>query len=211
MINALQNIFMFCLACNDTPFFWFHVGLKMVQDKLDHFQKTGFKHVDHKDCLFFCMGFAANRQYTLINTASTRSPLNGVCLVTHTVQREGRGVNPNCIFFTWNTKRPKRLQGSSFLSSTKENLSFIMCKKLGKDLWQFMTTFKVYKDLYGKPFKHDSVARVLFPKQVLQIFGSCCNCCFWGIWLNIYRLPNFNTLFQFLLTKLFKSELFSCL
>ena len=99
MINALLNVFMLCLACNDTPFFWFHVGIKTVQDKLDHFQKTGFKYVDHEDCLFFCMGFAANRQYTLINTASTRLPPaspKGVCLVTHnTVQRERRRVNPN--------------------------------------------------------------------------------------------------------------------
>ena len=35
-----------------------------------------------------------------------------------------------------------------------------MCK--GKILWQF-ETIKVYKDLYGKPFKHDWVARVVFP------------------------------------------------
>ena len=53
MINAPLNVFMFCLACNDTPFFWFHVGLKRVQDKLNHHQKTGFKYVDHKDRLFF--------------------------------------------------------------------------------------------------------------------------------------------------------------
>ena len=70
MINAPVNVFMLCLACNDTPFLRVHVGLKRVQDKLDHHQKRGFKKIDHEDCLFvFCLGFAANRQYTLINTA----------------------------------------------------------------------------------------------------------------------------------------------
>ena len=157
MINALLNIFMFCLACNDTLFLWFHVGLKTVQDKRDHYFSENWFQVCWSWGLFvFCMGFAAKRQYILINTASTRlppPPRKGVCLVTHnTVQREGRGVNPNCIFFMWNTKCPKCLQGSNFLSSTKENLSFTMCK--GKILRQF-ETFKVYKDLYGKSFKHD--------------------------------------------------------
>ena len=59
MINALLNVFMVCLACNDTPFFWFHVGLKRVQDKLNHHEKTGFKYVDHKDSLFFLHGMCS--------------------------------------------------------------------------------------------------------------------------------------------------------
>ena len=53
MINALVNVFMLCLACNETPFSRVHVGLKRVQDKLDHHQKRGFKKIDHEDCLFF--------------------------------------------------------------------------------------------------------------------------------------------------------------
>ena len=43
------------------------------------------------------------------------------------------------------------------------------------------------------------------------IFGGLCNCYFRDILLNIYSLPNFNMLFLLVLTKCFKSELFSCL
>ena len=45
-----------------------------------------------------------------------------------------------------------------------------------------------YKDLYGKPLKRNKVARVVFS-----------------------RLPYFNMLFKFVLTKFFKNELFSSL
>ena len=37
-------------------FFLLHVGLKQVQDKLNHHQKIGFKYVDHKDCS--CLSFS---------------------------------------------------------------------------------------------------------------------------------------------------------
>ena len=65
--------------------------------------------------------------------------------------------------------------------------------------------------LYGKPLKHDWVTRVVSPIQILLIFGHRCNRYFWDIWLEIDRLPNFNMLFQFMLTTFFKSELLSCL
>ena len=44
---------------------------------------------------------------------------------------------------------------------------------------------------------------------ILLNFGGRCNRYFWDIRLKIYRLPNFNMLFQLVLTKCFKSELFS--
>ena len=71
--------------------------------------------------------------------------------------------------------------------------------------------FSIYKDLYGKPCKHDCVAKVVFLIQMLLTFGGRCNRYFWDIRLKILRLPNFNMLFQLVLTKFFKSELFSCL
>ena len=71
--------------------------------------------------------------------------------------------------------------------------------------------FEIYKDLQGKPFKHDWVAKVVFLLQIRLIFGGRCNRYFWDIRLKIDRLPNFNMLFQLVLTKFFKSELFSCL
>ena len=43
------------------------------------------------------------------------------------------------------------------------------------------------------------------------VFGSLYNRFFRDIWLKIYRLPGFNILFQFVLTKFSKSQLFSCL
>ena len=61
-----------------------------------------------------------------------------------------------------------------------------------------------YKDLYGKPCKRDWMVKVVFLIQMLPSFGGRY---FWDIWLRILRLPNFNILFQLLLT----SELFSCL
>ena len=57
----------------------------------------------------------------------------------------------------------------------------------------------------------DWVAKVIFLIQIRLIFSGRCNRCFGDIWLNIYRLPEFNILFQLVLTKFFKSELFSCL
>ena len=64
----------------------------------------------------------------------------------------------------------------------------------GKTQRQFKN-FKIYRDLYGKPLKHDWVASV-FPKSccyLLLSFGGCCNRFFWDIRLTFYRLSNFNT------------------
>ena len=44
---------------------------------------------------------------------------------------------------------------------------------------------------------------------MLLTFGGRCNRYFWDIRLKILRLPKFNMLFQLVLTKVFKSELFS--
>ena len=65
--------------------------------------------------------------------------------------------------------------------------------------------FKIYKDLYGKPFKHEWVTKVVFLIPILLIFGDRCNHPFGDIWLKIYRLPNFKMFFQLVLTKFFKS------
>ena len=54
-------------------------------------------------------------------------------------------------------------------------------------------------------------AKVVFLIQILLTFGVRCNRYFWEIRLKILRSPNFNMLFQLVLTKCFKSELFSCL
>ena len=70
--------------------------------------------------------------------------------------------------------------------------------------------FRIYKDLYGKPCKRDWVAKVVFLIQMLLTFGGRCNRYFWDIRLKILRLPNFNMLFQLVLTKFFKRELFLC-
>ena len=76
----------------------------------------------------------------------------------------------------------------------------------GNILWQFKH-FQIYEGLYGS----DWVARVGFPIQIFLIFRGRYDLYSWDIRLKIYRLPNCNMLFQFLLTKCFKSELFSCL
>ena len=69
----------------------------------------------------------------------------------------------------------------------------------------------MYKDLYGKPCKRNWVAKVVFLIQMLLTFGGCCSRYFWEAGLKTLRSPNFNMLFQLVLTKFFKSELFSCL
>ena len=65
--------------------------------------------------------------------------------------------------------------------------------------------------MFGKQCKCDWVAKVVCLIQILLTFGGCCNSFFWDIWLKILTLPNFDMLFQLVLTKFFKSELFSCL
>ena len=72
--------------------------------------------------------------------------------------------------------------------------------------------FRIYTNLYGKPCKRDWVAKVVFLIQILLTFEGRCNRYFGDIGLKIsLMLPNFNMLFQLVLTTFFKSELFSCL
>ena len=66
-------------------------------------------------------------------------------------------------------------------------------------------------DLYGKPCKRDWVAKVVLLIQMFLTFGGRYNRYFWDTRLKILRLLNFNMLFQLVLTKFFKSELFACL
>ena len=58
-------------------------------------------------------------------------------------------------------------------------------------------------DLYGKPCKRDWTAKAVYLKHMLPTFGGRCNRYFSDIRLKM--------LFQPVLTKFFKSELFSCL
>ena len=58
--------------------------------------------------------------------------------------------------------------------------------------------------------QRDWMARVVFLIQILLIFGCRCNRYFSHIWLKTYRLQNFHMFFQLVLSKFFKSELFSC-
>ena len=51
---------------------------------------------------------------------------------------------------------------------------------------------------------------IVFLIQMLLTFGGRCNRCFWDIRLKRLTLPNFNMLFQLVLKKFLKSELFSC-
>ena len=55
------------------------------------------------------------------------------------------------------------------------------------------------------------MAKAVFLIQMLQTFGGLCNRYFRAIRLKILRLAIFNLLFQLVLSKFFKSELFSCL
>ena len=66
-------------------------------------------------------------------------------------------------------------------------------------------------DLHGKPCKRDWMAKAVYLIQMLPTFGGRCNRYYWCIRLKILRLPNFNMLFQLVLTKFFMSELFLCL
>ena len=86
---------------------------------------------------------------------------------------------------------------------------FKACDAKGSISWQFWK-FRNYKDLYGKPCKRDWMAEVVFLIQMPLTFGGRCNRYFWDIRLKMLRFPNFNMLFQLVLTKFFKSELFSC-
>ena len=52
-----------------------------------------------------------------------------------------------------------------------------VCQTLLGRCWQswHFKNYRIYKELYGKPLKCDSVARVVFLIQVLLIFGGRCN------------------------------------
>ena len=82
-----------------------------------------------------------------------------------------------------------------------------------KQIFQF-ENFEIYKDLYGHPLKPDRVTEVVFLMHTSFQFSTTVAISTFEIfhkWLKIYRLPNFNMLFQLLLTKFFKSKLSSCL
>ena len=49
----------------------------------------------------------------------------------------------------------------------------------------------IYKDLYGKPYKLDWVAKVVFLIQMPLTFGGRCNHYLWDIRLKIHRSPKF--------------------
>ena len=54
--------------------------------------------------------------------------------------------------------------------------------------------------------------KLFFSYKIMHLTsGGRCNHFFWDIRLKILRLPYFNMLFQHMLTKFFKNELFSCL
>ena len=65
----------------------------------------------------------------------------------------------------------------------------------GNISWHFWK-FRNYKDLYGKPYKRDWMAKVVYLIQMLPTFSGRCNRYFWDIRLKLLRLPNFNMLFQ---------------
>ena len=90
----------------------------------------------------------------------------------------------------------------------KGDLSPVMLKKIFHNSFEH---FEIYQDLYGKPCKRDWVARVVFLIQMLLTFGGRCNRYSCDIRLKNLRFPNFNILFQLVLTKFFKIELFLCL
>ena len=71
--------------------------------------------------------------------------------------------------------------------------------------------FEITRICMENSCKRDWMTKVVFLIQMLLTFGGRCNRYFWDIRLKILRFPNFNMLFQLVLTKFFKSELFSCL
>ena len=89
-------------------------------------------------------------------------------------------------------------------------------KKLIEDNeWNYFTTVlkisKLQEFVWKTMQRRDWMAKVVYLIQMLPTFGGRCNRYFWDIRLEILSLPNFNMLFQLVLTRVFKSELFSCL
>ena len=62
--------------------------------------------------------------------------------------------------------------------------------------WKFWN----YKDLYGKPCKRDSMAEVVF--SCFQLSAAVAIAAFEIYGLKFFKLPNFDMLFQLVLTKL---------
>ena len=62
-------------------------------------------------------------------------------------------------------------------------------------------------DSYGTPLKRDWVTRVAFPIQTLLILAAVAIVTL-RFTAEIYRLPNFNMLFHFVLTNFLKKKLF---
>ena len=65
--------------------------------------------------------------------------------------------------------------------------------------------------MHGKPCQRDWEAKVVFLIQIPLTFGGRYNRYFWDTKLKLHKLLDFNVLFQLLLTKFVKSELFSWL
>ena len=98
---------------------------------------------------------------------------------------------------------------SAWYKFVKGVLSPVMLKQI----FQF-ENFEIYKDLYGKPLKPDRVTKVVFLMHTSFQFSTAVAISTFEILhkrLKIFRLPNFNILFQLVLTKFFKSKLSSCL
>ena len=91
----------------------------------------------------------------------------------------------------------------------KGDLSSVMLKEIFQDSFE---NFNIYWRICVE--NHAVVAgwqKVVFVIQILRTFGGHCSRYFWDALLKILRLCNFNMLFQLVLTKFYKSELFSCL
>ena len=100
------------------------------------------------------------------------------------------------------------LRAQSACYELKGDLSLLMLKemfhkslKISKFTRSCMETIQAW--LGGKScFSYTNPSNFLWPLQSLLLRY---------VWLKIYRLPNFNILFQLMLTRFFKSKLFSCL
>ena len=103
------------------------------------------------------------------------------------------------------------------------NLSFthlmaqIACYELKRDLRSVMLkeifhdSLKISKFTRISMENHSSMTgwqKIFFLIQILLIFGGRCNRYFWDIRLKIDRLPNFNMLFQLVLTNFSKANCF---
>ena len=103
---------------------------------------------------------------------------------------------------------PTHLRAQSACYELKGDLSPLILNEI------FHDSLKISKFTRICMENHSSVTwwqKLFFLIQILLIFDDRCNRCFWDTRLKMYRLPNFNLLLQLMVTKFFKSELFSCL